>query len=67
MLLGKYLVVDGANSEAAVNGVGCQREEGTPAVANHHHRLFVEPWPTGQGWASKLVKFFIDWMKILFF
>ena len=52
MLLGKYLVVDGANSEAAVNEVGCQREEGTPAMAKHHHQLLVEPWPAGQGWVK---------------
>lgn len=71
VLLGKYLVVDGANSKAAVNGVGCQGEEGTPAVAKHHHRLLVEPRPSGQGWVfffffeSKLVKIFID--RIIFF
>ncbi|KAK9225178.1 hypothetical protein WN943_010219 [Citrus x changshan-huyou] len=54
VLLGKYLVVDGANSKAAVNGVGCQGEEGTPAVAKHHHRLLVEPRPSGQGWSLTL-------------
>lgn len=56
-------MVDGANSEATMNEVGCQGEEGIPAVANHHHQLLVEPWPVGQGWFFFFFK--VSWSKFL--